>query len=78
MILIKGEWCKIRNLDDAIKLIREEFNYGLADRIEELVHAERLDYEFEISDLEDENEELIGEIRDLEDEIRTLESEREW
>ena len=79
MILIKGEWCKIRDLDDAIQLIREDYNYGLADRIEELVNELNLDHNSDMSDLadgwEDECANKDDRISTLEDEVESLNEE---
>lgn len=87
MVLIKGEWYDIIDLDDAVKLIREEFNYDLADRIEELVKENNLDKDIvlgsandEIDDLKDyiddlklDNSDLNNIISELRDEIKDLE-----
>ena len=77
MILIKGEWCKIRNLDDAIQLIREDYNYELADRIEELVDKLNLDNNSDMSDLQEKCDMLENECDNMEDRISTLEDEVE-
>ena len=74
MIMIKEQWYDVRDLDDVIKLVREEFNYDLADKIEELVDSERLDYESEISDLEDEINSINEECDNLKNEIDLYES----
>ena len=87
MILIKDDWYDIRNLDDVVKLVREEFNYNLADRIEELVKENNLDKDIalgsandEIDDLKDyiydlklDNSDLNNIISELRDEIKDLE-----
>ena len=79
MILIKGEWCKIRDLDDAIQLIREDYNYGLADRTEELVNKLHLDHNSDMRDLadgwEDECANMEDRISTLEDEVESLNEE---
>ena len=77
MILIKGDWYAIRDLDDAIKLIREDYNYDLADRIEELVNELNLDHSSDMSDLQDECDMLENECANKEDRISTLEDEVE-
>ena len=77
MILIKGEWCKIRDLDDAIQLVREDYNYGLADRIEELVNELNSDHNSDMSDLQEKCDMLENECDNMEDRISTLEDEVE-
>lgn len=70
MILIKDDWYDIRDLDDAIKLIRENYNYDLADRINELVSELNLDHNSDMSDLQDGWED---ECANKDDRIDTLE-----
>ena len=77
MILIKGDWHDIRDLDDAIQLIREDYNYDLADRIDELVNELNLDHSSDMSDLQDECDMLENECANNEDRISTLEDEIE-
>ena len=77
MILIKDDWYDIRDLDDAIQLIREDYNYGLADRIEELVSALNLDHNSDMSDLQEKCDMLENECDNMEDRISTLEDEVE-
>ena len=77
MILIKDEWYDIRNLDNAIQLIREDYNYGLADRIEELVNELNLDHNSDMSDLQEKCDMLENECDNLDDRISTLEDEVE-
>lgn len=79
MILIKEQWYNIRDLDDAIKLIRDEFNYDLADKMEELVEVSNRDYEDRLewkdNDIDNFNEEinnLMNDIQDLQNEIDEL------
>ena len=62
MILIKEQWYDIRDLGDVVKLVREEFNYELADRIEELIDELKSDHESDMRDLQDEVKELNEEI----------------
>ena len=62
MILIKEQWYDVRDLDDVVKLIRKEFNYDLADKIEELVDELKSDHEADMRDLQDEVKELNEEI----------------
>ena len=62
MILIKEQWYDVRDLADVVKLVREEFNYELADRIEELVDELKSDHESDMRDLQDEVKELNEEI----------------
>ena len=78
MILIKDNWYKIRDLDDAIQLIREDYNYDLADRIDELVNELNLDHSSDMSDLQDECDMLENECANKEDIISTLEDEVEF
>ena len=77
MILIKGDWHEIRDLDDAIKLIREDYNYDLADRIDELVNELNLDHNSDMSDLQEKCDMLENERANKEDRISTLEDEVE-
>ena len=60
--MIKEQWYDVRCLDDVVKLVREEFNYGLADRIEGLVDELKSDHESDMRDLQDEVKELNEEI----------------
>ena len=63
MMQIDGHWETIASLDDVVKVIREYYNYELADRMEELMESimvanderERLD----------ELEMVVQQIRDL-------------
>ena len=61
MIMIKDEWYDIKDLDDVVKLVKDEFNYDLANRIEELVNEK----EEQIKELEDDVEywssQVVGE-----------------
>ena len=75
MILIKGDWHEIRNLDDAIQLIREDYNYDLAYRIDELVNELNLDYSSDMSDLQEKCDMLEDECANNDDRISTLEDE---
>ena len=77
MILIKDEWYDIRNLDDVVKLVREEFNYNLADKIEELSMELNLDHISDVSDLQEKCDMLENECDNMEDRISTLEDEVE-
>ena len=62
MILIKEQWYDVRDLANVVKLVREEFNYELADRIEELVDELKSDHESDMRDLQDEVKEVNEEI----------------
>ena len=62
MILIKEQWYDVRDLGDVVKLVREEFNYELADRIEGLVDELKSDHESDMIDLQDEVKELNDQI----------------
>lgn len=64
MILINNEWYNPKDLDDVSTIIREQFSYDLADRMDELV----IDFDSEI-------EERRSEISDLKDEINSNEYE---
>ena len=77
MILIKDDWYDIRNLDDAIQLIREDYNYGLANRIEEISMELSLDHISDVSDLQEKCDMLENECDNMEDRISTLEDEVE-
>ena len=77
MILIKDEWYDIRDLDDVVKLVREEFNYNLADKIEELSMELNLDHNSDMSDLQEKCDMLENECDNMEDRISTLEDEVE-
>lgn len=81
MILIKDEWYDIRDLDDAIQLIREDYNYELANKMDELVNELSLDHNSDMSDLadgwEDECANKDDRISTLEDEVEELNEEIE-
>lgn len=77
MILIKGDWHEIRDLDDAIQLIREDYNYDLAYRIDELVNELNLDHNSDMSDLQEKCDMLEDECANKDDRISTLEDEVE-
>ena len=32
MILINKQWCEVRDLDDIVTIIKEQFNYDLSDK----------------------------------------------
>lgn len=77
MILINDNWEYVNNLEDVLKIIREQYNYELADKLEELLpdYTEE-DYwalESELADKEDEIMNLEDEIDKLEDTIEKLE-----
>lgn len=77
MILINEQWYEVRDLGDIAKLIREEFNYDLADKIEELVGVLKSDYESEMRDLQDECDSYENECDNKDDRISTLEDDIE-
>ena len=77
MILIKSNCYEIKNLDDAIQLIREDYNYEVADTIDELVNELNLDHSSDMSNLQDECDMLENECANKEDRISTLEDEVE-
>ena len=82
MIMVDEQWHDVRDLDDVSKLIREEFNYDLADKMDEIVNDLAIDYASDIEDLKDElgrideeNEELDSKNDDLLEEIENLRDE---
>ena len=77
MILVNDHWEQVNTLQDAVKIIRENYNEELADEINELIPI-YTDEEYE--DLEcaydhkcDKVDALENEIDDLRDEIMRLE-----
>ena len=72
MILINGNWEQVKDLQDVSKIIREYYNYELADKIDKLIpgHGDN-DY----FGLECDMADMQNEISALEDEISLLESE---
>ena len=77
MILIKEQWYDVRDLDDVVKLIRKEFNYDLADKIEELVDELKSDHESDMRDLQDECDSYENECDNKDDRISILEDDIE-
>ena len=75
MILIKGDWYDIKDLDDAIQLVREDYNYELADRIEELVNELKNDYDCQLYDIQTDCDSYEQESLSKDDRILTLEDE---
>jgi len=74
LILVNDNWEQVRDLQDISKIIRENYNEDLADKLDYLIpeHSkeeyEGLRYDFDLK---------CEEISDLEDEISGLESENE-
>ena len=54
MILINKQWCEVRDLDDIVTIIKEQFNYDLGHRLSELVSEGEICHEAEIADMSDE------------------------
>lgn len=72
MILINDNWEEVRDLQDISNIIREHYNYHLADKLDEFLSMYEDHYE-----LECELEELHSEMYSLEDELSVKESEVE-
>lgn len=68
MILINNNWVTIRDLSDVSKIIREYYNYNLADELDKLIS----EYDEDYYNLEDELDEAQNKIEDLEYEINDL------
>ncbi len=74
LILVNDNWEQVHDLQDISKIIRENYNEDLANKLDELIpeHSkeeyERLQYDFDLK---------CEKISDLEDEISSLESENE-
>ena len=89
MILINNEWYNPKDLDDVSKIIREQFNYDLADKMDELMIQGESDYnidyllsdisslEMDIDSKDFEINELQGDVEKLQDEIEELNREIE-
>ena len=84
MISINEQWYEVRDLDDIVTIIKEQFNYDLGCKMSELVSEEKIDYESEISDISDELDSvndrcdlLESEKIDLEEEINVKDEEIE-
>ena len=86
MILVNDNWEQIYDLQDVSKIIRENYNRGLADELDKLI-PEHTDEEYEelqwdydqkcdkVTDLENEIDDLEKEIERLENKIEELEGE---
>lgn len=69
MILINNEWYNPKDLQDVLDIIREEFSYDLAHKLDELIQSLR-------NELKDENDYDLGcQIDDLNNEISSLEDD---
>ena len=77
MILIKDELYDVRDLDDVAKLVRDNFDHNLADRIEDLSMELSLDHISDVSELQEKCDMLEDERANLEDRISTLEDDVE-
>lgn len=74
MILINDHWEHISSLKDISKIIRENYNCDLADKMDELIQ----DYSYEeYYRLECDLDDAYGEIAVLEDDISKLENDIE-
>ena len=61
MMKIEGHWETVETLHDVSRMIREYYNYELADKLDEL-----------ISEIEDNNSSYVRELEDTIDAIRSL------
>lgn len=52
MILINEQWCEVRDLDDIVTIIKEQFNYDLGCKMSKLVSEEEICHDAEISDMD--------------------------
>ena len=88
MILVNDNWEEVRDLQDVSKIIRENYNYDLADELDKLIpehddndyfglECDMADMQNEISALEDENSYLEGRVDELENKVEDLEKEIE-
>ena len=84
MFRINGKWETLSNLQDVSKIIREYYNYELADELDNLLNNliipehtddEYSDLECQLELLENELNEKNDTILDLEDKIKELEDE---
>ena len=63
MMYIEGHWETVDTLSDISRIVREYYNYELADVLDELIETAKIsDYELERAQ---ELEEIIAQIRDL-------------
>ena len=83
MILINGNWEQVNDLQDVSKIIREYYNYELADKLDALIliseHSDEKYHELEceLDDAYIENTAFENEIADLENVIEELNKELE-
>lgn len=86
MILVNNNWEEVRDLQDVSRIIRENYNYDLADELDKLIpeHADEeyydlesqlSDKDFEISTLEDDISYKDGELDRQDEEIEDLKKE---
>lgn len=91
MILVNDNWVEVRDLQDVSRIIRENYNYDLADKMDSLIEenyyteseywdleTELNDKENEIASMEDELSYKDEQIEDLEDEIESLKEKIEF
>ena len=82
MILINEQWYEVRDLDDIVTIIKEQFNYDLSDKMDELIKEVEFDEDYkvkdlllDISNLEDDVSNKDYEINELQKEIEELQME---
>ena len=85
MILINNEWYNPKDLDDVSTIVREEFSYDLADKMDELVKEINLENDTilelakdEIEDLTDYIDSIREDISELNQEIESLNEQIEY
>lgn len=88
MILVNDNWEQVNDLQDVSKIIRENYNYDLADELDKLI-PEYTDEEYEdllcdynmksdkVTDLENEISNLEKENKRLEEKVEELETKIE-
>lgn len=75
---INDKWEPLRDLHDVSKIIREHYNYELADELDKLLdNTDENDLEYQLSELEDELAELENELAEKDDVISNLKNEIE-
>lgn len=70
MILIKGNWERVKDLDDVLQIIREYYNEDLADKMDELMPI-HTDIEYESLSVDLYNREQDIEILDTQNTLLT-------
>lgn len=74
MILVNDNWEEVRDLQDISRIIRENYNYDLADELDKLI-PEHTDEEYE--GLQWDYDRKCDKVTDLENELSDLEKENE-